>query len=200
MADVDAADALVCGWGGGVSLAELELARAAGFRTAMIASRPSRLALLRARGITALDRRGFADATFEADVLRAIAALSDGQGAAIFIDNIGAHYRLTLKALARQGVITTSGWKRNATFPTMRSMECISRHLHVFTHYARYAEGGQAVRHALEHGWMAPPVEHIYGWDDIPQLVHDYAADSIDSYFPIFAINGPVAGTTKDVP
>jgi NADPH:quinone reductase-like Zn-dependent oxidoreductase len=186
-------EVFVCGWGGGVSLAELTLARAMGCRTAMIASTPARLALLRALGIEAIDRRTFAPDSFEDDFLAALRGWTGGRGVSIFIDNLGANYRSTLKALGRQGVIATSGWKRGMNFSTVRAMECIARHLHVFTHYARYAEGQAAVGFALEHGWT-PPLEgeRRHAWDAIPQLASDYAAGAIDSYFPIYAIHGPV--------
>jgi hypothetical protein len=50
--------------------------------------------------------------------------LSDGLGAAIFIDNIGAPlYRTTLKALARQNVLATVGWKHGRRTSTLRASE-----------------------------------------------------------------------------
>lgn len=192
MREVPPEEVFVCGWGGGVSLAELSLAKAMGCRVAMLASTPKRLSLLRSLGIDPIDRSAFGEATFEDDFLTAIRERTGGRGVSIFIDNIGSHYRTTLKALARQGVITTSGWKRNMTFPTLRSMECISRHIHVFTHYARYPEGLDAVSFAIERAWMAPVSGRTYAWDDIPELAQDYAAGRIDDYFPIFAVNGPV--------
>jgi hypothetical protein len=75
------------------------------------------------------------------------------------------------------------------TVTTYRAIECISRHLHVHTHYARYPQGRAAVRFAEETGWM--PVldrQQEYGFDDIPQLARDYAQGKC-SYFPIFRIN-----------
>ncbi|XXX73394.1 zinc-binding dehydrogenase [Sorangium sp. So ce134] len=192
MRDVPPEDVFVCGWGGGVSLGELLLAKAMGCRVAMIASTPGRLALLRDLGIDAIDRSTFRGETFEDDLLAALREQTGRRGVSIFIDNIGSHYRSTLKALARQGVIATSGWKRNTTFPILRSMECISRHIHVFTHYARYSEGLAAMRFAIEHAWMPPVAGRVWGWDDIPRLAEDYAAGRVDDYFPIFSVNGPM--------
>jgi NADPH:quinone reductase-like Zn-dependent oxidoreductase len=192
MREVPPEDVFVCGWGGGVSLAELLLAKAMGCRVAMLASTPKRLSLLRELGVETIDRSAFGEATFEDDFLAAIRERTGGEGVSIFIDNIGAHYRSTLKALARQGVIATSGWKRNMSFSTSRAMECIGRHIHVFTHYARYPEGLAAVEFALERAWMAPAFGHVYAWDDIPRLAQDYATGLIDDYFPIYSVNGPV--------
>lgn len=179
----------ILAWGGGVSLAELTLARLMGHPAAMVASRPSRLALLRNVGISAIDRNIFGKDDFEDGFLTAVHGLTDGRGAAIFVDNIGAHYRTTLKALARQGVITTSGWKHGLTFPVVRAAECIARHIHVYTHYARYEDGQAAVVFAEERGWIPPPASRVYMWNEIPQLAEDYAAGRIDDYFPIFSIN-----------
>jgi NADPH:quinone reductase-like Zn-dependent oxidoreductase len=194
MREVPPDEVFVCGWGGGVSLAELTLARAMGCRTAMIASTPARLALLRDHGIEAIDRSAFGAKTFEDDFLAAIRAWTGGRGVSIFVDNIGANYRSTLKALGRQGVIATSGWKRSMNYSTVRAMECIARHIHVFTHYARYPEGQAAVAFALAHGWMPPLDGPIYRWDDVPALASDYAAGKLDGYFPIFEIHGEPTG------
>lgn len=174
----------VYGWGGGVALAELVLARQAGCQAVMITSRPERRELLASLGIATLDRSTLG----EAELLAAIQRGTSGRGVSIFIDNIGSSYRMTLKALGRQGIITTSGWKHGMTFPVVRSAECIARHIHVFTHYARHAEGVAAVRHALDHDWMPPPARRIYAWDDIPALADDYAHARIDDYFPVFAV------------
>jgi NADPH:quinone reductase-like Zn-dependent oxidoreductase len=191
LGEVPPEDVFVCGWGGGVALAQLALAKAMGCRVAMLTSKSTRLSLLAALGIDAIDRSAFGEATFEADFLSAIRERTSGQGVSIFIDNIGSHYRSTLKALGRQGVITTSGWKHGITHPIMRSMECISRHIHVFTHYARYPEGLAAARFALDRAWMAPTCTRVYAWDEIPRLAEDYVADLVDDYFPIFAVNRP---------
>lgn len=192
MRHVEAQDVFVCAWGGGVSLAEVTLAKHMGCQVAMVASTDERLALLRAMGILAIDRRAVAGSTFEDNFLDLIRTKTAGKGVSIFIDNIGAPvYKLTIKALARQGVITTSGWKHGAVLPISRAMECINRHLYVHTHYASYAEGLAAMTFAHEQQWM-PPItdkEKIYRWDEIPQLVDDYASGQMATYFPIFSIN-----------
>lgn len=193
MADCRPEDALVCAWGGGVALAELSLARTMGFKVAMVTSQVARLGQLRDLGIDPIDRSGWTDATFEREFLAAVHARSGGRGVAIFVDNLGMAYKTTLKSLARQGTITTSGWKHGVTFANVRAMECINRHIHVHTHYARYDEGEAAVRFAHDHGWMAPVDDHVYPWDEIPALAEAYAHGRIGSYFPIFAVNDGIA-------
>lgn len=200
MDDCPASRAPVLSWGGGVALAELSLARMAGHPTAMVASRSSRLALIERLGITPIDRRIFSEESFDADFLGVVHGLTGGQGAAIFVDNIGAHYRSTMKALARQGVLTTSGWKHGLTFPVVRANECIDRHIHVYTHYARRNEGEAAVAYAQGHGWAPPQPDMVWAWDDIPRLAQAYAAGEIDDYFPVYSINRPslLDGLTRE--
>ncbi len=190
MAGVPPQETIVCGWGGGVSFAQLCLAKRLGCQAIMACSHPERLRLLQQEGIDAIDRSQFSDVDFEQGFLDAIAEKTQGKGVSIFIDNIGTPvHRITLKALARQGVMTTCGWKRGMRTPIARAIECLSRHIHVHTHYARYAEGIDAVEFADHHGWMPPPAERVWNWDQIPSLFAQYAEGNIATYFPIFAVN-----------
>ncbi len=184
MDDVPPEATFVYGWGGGVALAQLTLAQQLGCQSVMITSKPARRALLESLGVGVLER----DGASEASLLDAIRRRTAGRGVSIFVDNIGSSYRMTMKALGRQGIITTTGWKHGMTFPVVRAAECIARHIHVFTHYARYAEGVAAVNYALDHGWIPTLTHPIYAWSDIPRLADDYAGDRIDDYFPVFAI------------
>lgn len=190
MEGVPPEDIVVCGWGGGVSYAQLALAKRLGCQVIMACSHPERLQLLEREGIEAIDRSQFIAEDFECGFLDAINEKTDGKGVSIFIDNIGAPvHKMTLKSLARQGVMTTCGWKRGMRTPIARAIECVNRHIHVHTHYARYQEGLDAMRFANEHGWMPPEEQKVWSWDDIPSLFDQYAEGSIASYFPIFAVN-----------
>ncbi len=183
-------DTFVCGWGGGVSFAQLALARRIGCKVIMACSHPERLQLLRDEGIDAINRNEFSEDDFEQGFLAAIAEKTGGQGVSIFIDNIGTPvHRITLKALARQGVMTTCGWKLGMRTPIARAIECLNRHIHVHTHYARYQEGLDAVRFAQQHQWMPPHEDRVWNWDEIPLMFEQYAQGNISSYFPIFAVN-----------
>lgn len=207
MPEATAADTYVAAWGGGVALAECTLARHFGCQALMIASSDERVALGRALGITMIDRRHFtalaydeeqyqqapayrtAYQTAEKIFVNSMLAHTNGQGVSIFIDNIGTPvYRATLKALARQGVVTTCGWKHGMKIANVRALECINRHIHVHTHYARYGEGVEAVRFAHATGWLPPREESVYGWEAVPQLAADYAQGRIASYFPIYTV------------
>lgn len=199
----------VWGWGGGVTLAELSLAGFAGCRAAMVASTDDRLELLRQSGITPVDRRRFGSLSFDQDRYQSDAAfrkayqrseelfldtvleLTGGAGVSIFIDFIGLPvFRATLKALARPGVITTAGWKEGMHLSMVRAIECMKWHTHVHTHYARYAEGLEAVQFAEDKGWM-PNVDDVFGWEDIPRLAQEHIEGKLNSYFPVYQVNQP---------
>ncbi|BCB83195.1 zinc-binding dehydrogenase [Phytohabitans suffuscus] len=200
---------LVFGWGGGVTLAELELAARDGFAVAMASGNPTRLAEFEAKGIIPVDRRQFPDLDFdearmaaepayaaryrhsERMFLRTIGELSKGEGAAIIIDNIGRPvYRATLRALGRQGVLTTVGWKQGMVLQTMRATECIKRHIHVHTHACRFHDMQEIAEFQERTGWMLTlGNQRTYTFDEIPDLARDYAEGNLDSYFPLFQIN-----------
>jgi NADPH:quinone reductase-like Zn-dependent oxidoreductase len=199
---------LVWGWGGGVSLAELTLAKFWEGETAMISSLEERLRLIERMGITPIDRRRFPDLRFDAQryqndpdfkeeylaseeaFLRTVNEHTDNKGVSIFIDFIGAPVvRATLKSLARPGVITTAGWKEGMTVSAIRAIECMMWHTHVHTHYARFEDGRQAMQFAEKNGWMPPIEEKVYAWDEIPQLALDYLSGKITTYFPIYQVN-----------
>ena len=199
----------VVGWGGGVTLAELLLAKQHGCRVAMIASRPERLAQIAALGIVPVDRRQFPDLDFdderyardadyrraykrsEETFLDALRTAGEGRAVAIFLDHVGAPvFRATVKALGRQGVIATAGWRRGMKTTLLRAIECIAHHTFVHTHGARDDEGVEAILHGEATGWMPPPDPVTCPWERIGEFADDCAADRVASYFPIFAVNG----------
>jgi NADPH:quinone reductase-like Zn-dependent oxidoreductase len=200
----------VWGWGGGVALGELLLAKEAGCRVAMLASTDARLRLIASLGITAIDRREFADLAFsetrfdsdpdyrerylrsERAFLKTVHRVTAGERVAIFIDNIGAPvFRATLKALGRQGVVTTAGWDAGDRLSVGRIDECIGRHIHVHSHGARRSRGIEALEYSERTAWLPPVDDRVYHWEEIPRLADDFAAGRVDSYFPIFAVNPP---------
>ena len=196
----------VWGWGGGVSLAQLHLAVLQGCKAFQVSSRQDRMDAAERLGIKAIDRREFPDLNWddkryksdpeykarylasEKRFLELVQELTEGQGANIFIDYVGSPViRATLKSLARQGVLTTAGWKEGMNLWFVRAIECIERHQHVHTHYARYEEGVEAVRFATEHKWLPEVDARVYGYDEIPQLAADYNAGDF-TYFPVFSV------------
>ena len=203
MADVPPERTHVWGWGGGVAFAELQLAKAAGFKPVMLHTGSKRAEMISAAGITPLDRAEFSALTqitgsdrkaftqyvkAERAFLKVVDTITEGDRVSIFIDNIGGPVaRATLRALGRQGVVATSGWKCGYAFEYNRAAECIDRHIFVHTHASPLREGLEAMSYAIENGWLPPVPERIYSWEEVPQLVDDYTAGRIDSYFPTFA-------------
>jgi len=199
----------VWGWGGGTTFAELDLARRQGCRVAMLSGNESHLKLMTAAGMTAVDRRRFphieydesryiADAEYKARYQRSERMLLEivrehtaGQGVAIFADYIGTPTaRVTLKALGRQGVLTTAGWMLGMSTPINRAMACMHRNLHVHTHYARLQDWFDASAFSVasaKPGWM-PPVTEVYKWEDIGALAAA-AAKGATTYFPVYEVN-----------
>lgn len=206
MTEADDPTPRVWAWSGGTSFAELDLARRAGCQTAMVSRRPAHLATMARYGITPIDRRELDaleydeerldDPTWQRQHAEAQAAFlgvvqqkTGGLGVSIFLDYVGAPlWRLTLKCLGRQGVITTAGWMQGMITSTNRAMECIARHTHVHTHYARRSEALDAMRYALETGWL-PEVSEVYTFDDVPQLARDSATSATRTYFPVVRVN-----------
>lgn len=188
MAEVPPEQTFVFGWGGGVTFGELTLAKHMGCTCFMMTSNQERLEVLRNYGINGVDRNQFADS--EAAWVEFVHSATEGRGASIFIDNIGQSvYRLTMKGLGRQGVIATSGWKTGSMLPVLRANECQQRHIHVFTHYAGYHEGLEAIQFAESHHWAPPISGEEYAWEEIPSMLEDYEQGRITSWFPIFRIN-----------
>ncbi|HYB98827.1 MAG TPA: hypothetical protein VEC57_06785 [Candidatus Limnocylindrales bacterium] len=198
----------VWGWGGGVTLGELALAKHAGCNVAQIASTDERLLTIESLGIRAIDRREFRDLYFDKKRFRVdeeytrkylaaenifmkkVEEMTGGNMVNIFIDYVGVPvFRATLKALAREGIITTAGWKEGMMIELVRASECIARHQHINTHYARYQQGVEAVAFAEKNGWLPPLDTRVYDYDEIPQLFADYKADKV-GWFPVFRVNG----------
>jgi len=161
----------VWGWGGGVTLGELDLARRHGCRTVMLSGNEIRLETIRKTLVTPLDRRQFGPLSYdsrryksdpeykaaykeaEEKFVAKVKEVTRGDMVQIFIDYVGGPvYRPTLKALSREGVITTAGWKEGMVLTNIRAIECIDRHQHVHTHYARYQQGWKAVAYAEPNG------------------------------------------------
>jgi NADPH:quinone reductase-like Zn-dependent oxidoreductase len=208
LSEEDLPEPHVWGWGGGSTLAELELAKLQGCQATMVSGNDHNLARIQASGIEVVDRRDFPDLAFDAAryaddagyrasyqdsekrFLAVVNERTEGRGVQIFVDYIGLPtLRATQKALGRLGVITTAGWKHGMDTPTNRAIECIARHIHVYTHYARFSDVEPAMAFAEEHGWM-PQIDDrdIYDFADVPRLVEEYAAGAT-GYFPIYRVN-----------
>jgi NADPH:quinone reductase-like Zn-dependent oxidoreductase len=199
-------ETFVWGWGGGVAFAELILAKRQGCRAAMIASTDDRLAAIADAGLIPIDRRHFPDLAYDAGRYRTDQAYkraylaserafmglvhseTGGEGVSIFIDNIGGPvHRPTLRALGRNGVVTTAGWKHGMDVSFNRATACIARHVLVHTHASKNSP--EAMYEAETTGWLPPVPSRVYSWDEVPQLADDYASQRLETYFPVFQVN-----------
>ena len=198
----------VFAWGGGVALAQLTLAKSFGCHVFMAASSDYRLQLIEQSGIVPIDRRQFPHLNFEAEryetdrrykrdylasestFVGLIRSHTENLGASIVIDNIGRPvFRASLRALARQGVLATQGWKLGPDLTLNRAAECVNRHIHVSTHASSFAEAVAGTHFALETGWLPRDVDDVYAWEDVSQLACDVEHGRVRSYFPLFAVN-----------
>jgi len=197
----------VWGWSGGTTLAQLDLARRNGCRTVMLSGTECHLRQIRKAGITAVDRRAFGDLLFdekryaedsafrraytqaERNFVRDVWERTGGDNVQVFVDYIGSPvFRATSKALGRQGIITTAGWKEGMTISYLRSVECIGRHQFIHTHYARYPQAVAAVAYAEENGWMPEIDERIHAFDEIPDLAVRFRRGET-GFFPVYSVN-----------
>lgn len=197
----------VWGWSGGTTFAEVDLARRHGCRVAMLSGSDARLETIAKAGIVGIDRRRFPDIELDQDrygadptykklyqasegaLLREVKERTQGKGVAIFIDYLGAPVlRATLKALAREGVLATAGWMLGMMTHVNRAIECMHRHIHVHTHYARRSEMIEAMDYSVRTGWM-PEVNEIYDWEDVPRLARAAAASTTRSFCPVYRVN-----------
>jgi len=200
-------DPHVWGWSGGTSLAELDLARRQGCRAVMISGSDAHLEQIRRTGVTPLDRRAFGEILFdekryaedaafrraytqaERTFLLEVAERTGGENVQVFVDYLGSPlFRATSKALGREGVITTAGWKEGMSITYLRSVECIGRHQFVHTHYARYRQALSAVVYGEEHGWMPEIDERIHSFDEVPELAARFRRGET-GFFPIYSVN-----------
>ncbi|WP_394834889.1 hypothetical protein LVJ94_51165 [Pendulispora rubella] len=197
----------VWGWGGGTTLAQLDLARRHGCNAVMLSASDERLKLIERTGVTALDRRRFGnlyydemragtDAAFrrayqqaELAFARDVEERTHGQKVQIFVDYIGTpFFRATRKALSRDAVVTSAGWKEGMSTSFMRATECIDRHQYVHTHMASRQEARDAIAYGEEHGWMPTPDERIFSFEEVPELSRKFLAGDV-GFFPLFAVN-----------
>lgn len=187
MPEVPNEDIQVWAWGGGVSYAELKLAKLMGCLAGMITSKSKVMQLCNENGISVVDRKIRNDSAkaFRKEVMQK----TNGKGVSVFIDNIGQEtYQDTIRLLARQGVLATNGWKDGAIYPVIRPVECIARHIHVHTHYATYEEGLAAMRFAEENDWIPPYLEKVYGFEELGDLTEKYRDGKLQSDYIVFKI------------
>ena len=148
---------LVLGAAGGVGHASVQLARAMGARVIAGISRPERAAAALAAGADAVVDLARADLR---DSLRAqVYALTDGHGADIIIDPLGADiFEAALRALAWCGRLVVIGFAAGG-IPTMRTNYLLLRNIEVsglqITDYRKRRPGELKTAYAEIFGYLA---------------------------------------------
>ncbi len=199
----------VWGWSVDTAFAELTLAQRHGARAVIIASQPAHLALADRHGLMHVDCRRFPDIEFderrtgerdyerryhvsEQVFLQMVGEVTQGLGVSIFVDHVGAPLvRAALAALAREGVLTSAGGRERTRVAVTRAHECLQRHQHVHTHYARLDEVRAAMEFGERTGWM-PPVgrdHRPWAFAEVPELLAAWNAHEVDTYFPLVQVN-----------
>jgi NADPH:quinone reductase-like Zn-dependent oxidoreductase len=197
----------VWGWGGGTTLAELQLAKHFGCQVVMVSGNADHRETIGLHGVEALDRRQFGELQFdekrysddseyrtrynnaEAAFLEEVNRRTNGSRVHVFVDYIGGPvYRATLKALSREGVLTTAGWREGMVVNYLRAVECIERHQHIHTHFSRPVQCRAAIAYAEENDWMPILGDRTYSFDEIPTLAAEFLAGEAE-VFPVYSIN-----------
>lgn len=194
----------VFGWGGGTTLAALSLAVKQGHKAFMVCGSDNKASEASELGIEVIDRREFpyldhgllngskeevrSHMRSEAKFLKEVRNRTEGNGADLFIDFVGEPLiNATERAMARGGVIATSGWKTGVNVEINRARSSIGRISHIHSHYCSLPEFIKAVAFSETESWL--PKNWVEGsFENVSQFHDTYAKGGIDSYFPIVKI------------
>jgi len=157
--------ALVCGVGGGVSLAALQLAKAAGARVIVTSRSADKLARARALGAD----EGV-DATPD-KIPKAVMELTEGRGVDVVIENVGgAVWSAALKCLVRGGRIALCG----ATIgdqPPADLKRVFIRQLQIFGSTLGNPDEFAELISWCEQGRVRPPIDLRFPLDKVPDAL-----------------------------
>ena len=153
---------LVQGGGGGVAYAAMQLARMAGARVIVTTTGAAKLAHFHAQGAEVIEYR-------QADVAKAVATLTRGEGADLVIDNVGEKtWGSSLRSLARGGHLVTCGATTGA-HPSADIQRLFVRQLSIHGSTMGSLEEFRRLVRAYESGAFRPPVDSTYPLDRVPE-------------------------------
>jgi NADPH:quinone reductase-like Zn-dependent oxidoreductase len=198
---IDSSPKHVLVWGGGVSIAQAQLANLFNIPATIISSSKNRCKSLDLKKINFISRLEFLE-LFEQNsvdeylklqkkrkLVDIIYKLSNGLGASIIFDHIGGRaFELSKALLSKNGIISTCGWKDSLHTYYKRPIPCLNRQSYVHTFYANYNEGLEAIKFATKFSWLPEKADYIYSWDEIPKLSKLYAENKLNTYFPVFSM------------
>lgn len=196
----------VWGWGGGTTMATLQLAKILGHKATMIVNGPEKSEEAIAHGIDVLDRREFEDIKYynpigrskedgvkykqaASALLKKIRSKSGPGGVDIFFDYVGdPTMELTSRALGRYGVMATAGWKDGVLTGYNRARASIFRQIHIHTHYCSRRQLVAAVEFAKKNNWLAKRSLE-FSYDEVLTLHEMFNNGKLKSYLPVVKIN-----------
>ncbi len=153
---------LIQGGGGGVASAALDLVRLAGARAIVTTTGTDKLARLRAAGAEVIDYRS-------EDVVRAVMALTDGEGADLVIDNVGEKtWGASLRSLARGGHLVTCGATTGA-HPSADIQRLFVRQLSIHGSTMGSLDEFRRLVRAFETGRLAPVIDSTFPLSRVPE-------------------------------
>ncbi|MGH2341343.1 zinc-binding dehydrogenase [Segnochrobactraceae bacterium EtOH-i3] len=152
---------LVQGAGGGVSHAAVVLALMAGARVIATTTGVEKLAAFRALGADVIDYRA-------GDVVKAVLALTGGEGADLVIDNVGAAtWGSSLRAVTRGGHVVTCGATTGAN-PPADLQRLFVRQISVHGSTMGSLEEFRRLIRAWSEGRIRPAIDSVFSLDQVP--------------------------------
>ena len=180
------------GWGGGTTLALLQLAALEGHEAVMFCSSRAKCEEAEQHGITPVNVEEIRN-EHAADERAAIRFLRDTLREKfdrsftfdVFSDFVGnPTINLTMDLLRQGGILATAGWKQGPMVKVNRALSCIKQHVHVYCHHANASEIADCVTYGLDRGWHAKSTAD-FGFDDCARVHEQFNQGVISSYFPV---------------
>jgi NADPH:quinone reductase-like Zn-dependent oxidoreductase len=151
---------LVQGGGGGVSYAAMQLARMAGARVIVTTTGLDKIEHFRSIGVETIDYR-------EADVPKALMALTRGEGADLVVDSVGEQtWGTSLRALARGGSLVTCGATTGA-HPSADIQRLFVRQLSIHGSTLGSIEEFRRLVSVWERGALAPLIDSRFTLSEV---------------------------------
>jgi NADPH:quinone reductase-like Zn-dependent oxidoreductase len=184
----------IVGWGGGTTLALLQLSALDGNTAIMLCGSEAKCIEAELHGVKAINTSSIMhEARKDKHPMAFIKLLKaelkphlQGSGEIdIISDFVGEPTaNASMALLGKGGVLATAGWKASPLVTVNRAASCIKQHTHVNCHHAHIEEIEAALQFGLEKSWCAKQTEN-YIFDDVLN-VHDlYQNKKINSYFPV---------------
>lgn len=182
------------GWGGGTTVAFLQLAAKLGHNAVMLCGSEAKCREAEAHGIQSLDISDLRlhTSTFgttrdhykyiKSGLQNLLIGEKEVDVICDFVGNPTAEMSLAL--LRRGGILATAGWKTGPIVHLNRAASCIKQHIHINSHHANKSEIWDSLRYGLQNDWHPKNVAS-YSFEEVSLLHEEFNSGVINSYFPI---------------